>query len=110
VQWPLSWKIEIEDPRECLLYNGKTFTQLEVGPSPEWMRKRLELVGCRSVNNVVDITNYCLYELGEPLHAFDADTLEGSKIIVRRGRAGEKYFDSRWPGTKIKSVRVDDSR
>ncbi|MFA5099915.1 MAG: phenylalanine--tRNA ligase subunit beta [Candidatus Omnitrophota bacterium] len=83
------WNIEIEDAEDCPLYTAKVLTGVVVGPSPEWLRKRLEIVGCRSVNNVVDITNYCLYELGEPLHAFDCDTLASGMIAVRRARAGE---------------------
>jgi len=84
------WKISLEDRTDCPLYTARILTEVSVGPSPDWLRKRLELVGCRSVNNVVDITNYCLYELGEPLHAFDAATLDGGMIVVRRARPGEK--------------------
>ena len=87
-----AWKIEIEDRQDCPLYTAKVLTGVTVGPSPDWLRKRLELVGCRSVNNVVDITNYCLYELGEPLHAFDLDTLSAGMIKVRRARQGEKIL------------------
>jgi phenylalanyl-tRNA synthetase beta chain len=87
-----AWKIEIEDPLDCPLYTAKILTGVTVGASPQWLRQRLELVGCRSVNNVVDITNYCLYELGEPLHAFDLDTLTPGVVAVRRARAGEKIL------------------
>jgi len=83
-------KIEIENKKDCALYIGTIIKGVKVGPSPEWLRKRLELVGCRSVNNVVDITNYVLFELGEPLHAFDLDKLTQDKIAVRRGKPGEK--------------------
>ncbi|MDD2680059.1 MAG: phenylalanine--tRNA ligase subunit beta [Candidatus Omnitrophica bacterium] len=83
-------KIEIEHKKECPLYTARVISSVRVGPSPEWLRKRLELVGCRSVNNIVDITNYVLFELGEPLHAFDWDKLNPEKIIVRRARPGEK--------------------
>jgi phenylalanyl-tRNA synthetase beta chain len=86
------WKIEIEDREDCSLYTAKVLAGVTVGPSPDWLRKRLELVGCRSVNNVVDITNYCLYELGEPLHAFDSDKLSPGLIRVRRARLGEKIL------------------
>ena len=85
-------KIDIEDRKDCPVYTAKVLSGVTVGPSPEWLRKRLELVGCRSVNNVVDITNYCLYELGEPLHAFDLDALAPEVVIVRRARAGEKIL------------------
>ena len=83
-------KIEVEDKKDCPLYTARIIRDVKVGLSPEWLRKRLELVGCRSVNNVVDITNYCLFELGEPLHAFDLDKLNQDRIIIRRGRAEEK--------------------
>ncbi|MDD2927248.1 MAG: phenylalanine--tRNA ligase subunit beta [Candidatus Omnitrophica bacterium] len=83
-------RIEIEDKRDCLCYTARIIRGIKVGPSPEWLRKRLELVGCRSVNNIVDITNYALLELGEPLHAFDLDKLNPGKIVVRRAKAGEK--------------------
>jgi phenylalanyl-tRNA synthetase beta chain len=61
-----------------------------VGPSPKWLKERLELIGCRSINNVVDITNYVLFTWGEPLHAFDLDKLNGDEIAVRRAKIGEK--------------------
>jgi len=86
------FKIEIEDKKDCSLYAARIIKGVKVGPSPEWLRKRLELVGCRSVNNVVDITNYVLFELGEPLHAFDLDKLTQDKISVRRGISGEKII------------------
>ena len=85
-------KIEIENKNDCSVYSARIIREIKVGPSPEWIRKRLELVGCRSVNNVVDITNYVLFELGEPLHAFDLDKLNPEKIIVRRAKPGEKML------------------
>ncbi|MDD5129990.1 MAG: phenylalanine--tRNA ligase subunit beta [Candidatus Omnitrophica bacterium] len=85
-------RIEIEDKKDCPLYTARIIRGVKVGPSPEWIKKRLELVGCRSVNNVVDITNYVLFELGEPLHAFDLDKINQEKIIVRRAKAGEKIL------------------
>ena len=87
-----SFKLVIEDKKDCPLYTAKIIRNVKVGLSPEWIRKRLELVGCRSVNNVVDITNYILLERGEPLHAFDLDRLKGDKIIVRRAQKGEKLI------------------
>ena len=83
-------KIEIEDKKDCPLYTARIIEGVKVGPSPDWFRKRLELVGCRSVNNIVDITNYILFTYGEPLHAFDLDKLGQGTIIVRRGKKGEK--------------------
>jgi phenylalanyl-tRNA synthetase beta chain len=87
-----SLKIEIENKKDCSLYAARIINGVKVGPSPEWLSKRLELVGCRSVNNLVDITNYVLFELGEPLHAFDLDKLIQDKIFVRRGKLGEKIL------------------
>jgi len=82
--------IEVADKKDCPLYTARILTGVKVAPSPGWLKKRLELIGCRSVNNVVDITNYCLFELGEPLHAFDLDKINPGKIVVRRGKPGEK--------------------
>lgn len=86
--------IDIEDTNDCPLYTARTISGVKVGPSPEWMRRRLELIGVRPVNNIVDITNYVLFELGEPLHAFDLAQLSRgtgtAMIAVRRARAGEK--------------------
>lgn len=82
--------IQIEDKLDCSIYTGKIIRNVKIGPSPEWLKKRLELIGCRNINNIVDITNYVLFELGEPLHAFDLDKLSSSKIIVRRAKAKEK--------------------
>ncbi len=81
--------IAIEDAGLCRRYCGRYISGVRVGPSPEWLVRRLEAVGIRSVNNVADATNYVLMELGHPLHAFDADTLDGSRIVVRRAAAGE---------------------
>ncbi len=85
-------KIEIENKKDCPLYTAKIIQGVKVGPSPQWMKNRLEAVGCRSINNIVDITNYVLFETGEPLHAFDLDKIPGDKIIVRRGLGTEKLL------------------
>jgi len=85
-----NFRIEIEDKKDSSLYTARIIKDVKVGASADWLRKRLELVGCRSVNNVVDITNYVLFELGEPMHAFDLDKLSGETIIIRRAKAGEK--------------------
>jgi phenylalanyl-tRNA synthetase beta chain len=82
--------IKIQDKKDCSLYTAKIIRDIKVGPSPDWIRKRLELVGCRSINNIVDITNYIMFAWGEPLHAFDLDTLRQNTIIVRRARRDEK--------------------
>jgi len=82
--------IKIEDKKDCPLYTAKIIKDVKVGPSPDWLKKRLELIGCRSVNNIVDISNYILFTWGEPLHAFDLDKLNGNAIFVRRAKPGEK--------------------
>ena len=74
-QTPFS--ISIADPDLCGRYCGRYIAGVKIGPSPDWLRNRLETVGIRSINNVADVTNYVLMELGQPLHAFDADTLHG---------------------------------
>jgi phenylalanyl-tRNA synthetase beta chain len=81
--------VEIADPDLCARYSARVILGVKVGPSPEWMVKRLEAAGARSINNVADVTNYLLLELGHPLHAFDLDLLAGRRIVVRRARAGE---------------------
>ena len=88
----LSIEVGIEDKKDCPIYLARILRNVKVGPSPEWIKKRLELVGCRSINNVVDITNYVLFESGEPLHAFDLDKLASGKITVRRAKDKEKLL------------------
>ncbi|HEV2380604.1 MAG TPA: phenylalanine--tRNA ligase subunit beta [Terriglobia bacterium] len=82
--------IEIDDVGGCARFCGRVIQNVKVQPSPEWLARRLEAVGVRPINNVADVTNYVLMELGHPMHAYDLDRLAGSKIIVRRARAGEK--------------------
>ena len=81
--------IEILDSDLCPRYSGRVVLGVEVKPSPDWMRRRLELCGVRSINNIADLTNYVLLELGHPTHAFDLDLLDESKIVVRRAQPGE---------------------
>ena len=82
--------IEIEDPGGCPRYVGRVLLGVEVGPSPDWLKNRLELCGIRSINNIADLTNYVLLECGHPTHAFDLETLSQHKIVVRRARADEE--------------------
>jgi phenylalanyl-tRNA synthetase beta chain len=82
--------IEILNPELCARYCGRVVRGVEVKPSPEWLVRRLEAVGQRSINNVADVTNYVLMELGHPLHAFDLIRLEGHKVVVRSARPGEQ--------------------
>ena len=85
-------KISVSNKQDCSFYSARIISDLQVSPSPEWLRKRLESLGCRSVNNVVDITNYVLFESGQPLHVFDLDKLNQKEIKVRRANADEKII------------------
>lgn len=80
--------VEVEDSKRCPRYACRLIQNVKVGPSPEWMQKRLMACGIRPVNNIVDVTNYISLELGQPLHAFDFDKLQG-QVIVRNARKGE---------------------
>ena len=82
--------VEIKDPDLCPRYAARLVRGVKIGPSPDWLAKRLETIGQRPINNVADITNYVLHELGQPLHAFDFDKLDGRRIVVRRATTGEK--------------------
>ena len=82
--------IEIEDRAGCARFCGRVIENVKVQPSPEWLARRLEAVGVRPINNVADITNYVLMELGHPMHAYDLERLCGHKLIARRARSGEK--------------------
>ncbi len=83
-------KVRIEDPTGCPRYAARVIDGITIGPSPEWLTRRLKACGVRSINNVVDVTNYVLLESGQPLHAFDLDKVQGAEIVVRRARGGEK--------------------
>ncbi len=83
-------RVEIEAPELCGRYTARVLRGVKVQPSPDWLRQRLEAIGQNSINNVVDVTNYVMFELGQPLHAFDLDKLAEKRIVVRRARAGEK--------------------
>jgi len=85
-----SVEISVVDKNDCPFYSAMIIRDIKVAPSPEWLKKRLESLGCRSVNNIVDITNYILFESGQPLHAFDLDKLSQQGICVRRARPNEK--------------------
>lgn len=82
--------IMVEAPDLCPRYIGHYVHNITPGPSPRWMRRQLALCGLRSISNVVDITNYVMLEIGQPMHAFDMDTLESCQIIVRRAKEGEE--------------------
>jgi phenylalanyl-tRNA synthetase beta chain len=82
--------VKIEDPDRCPRYAARVIQGVRIGPSPPWLRSRLEKVGVRPINNVVDVTNYVLFEVGQPLHAFDLAKLREQRIVVRRARPGEE--------------------
>jgi len=82
--------VEVREPSLCPRYIGHYVRDVKIGKAPQWMRRRLALCGLRSVSDVVDITNFVLLEIGQPMHAFDETFLRGGKIIVRRAEAGEK--------------------
>lgn len=87
-------EISVEDSKLCPRYMGRVVEGVKIGPSPEWLKTRLASIGQRSINSVVDIMNFVMFETGQPLHAFDADKLAGAEeavnIIVRKARVGEK--------------------
>ena len=82
-------KVSIEDYQDCPLYQGRVIRGVKIGESPDWLKKKLEAIGQRPISNIVDITNFILLESGQPLHAFDLNTLKGD-IRVRRAQAGEE--------------------
>ncbi|OVE76562.1 phenylalanine--tRNA ligase subunit beta [bacterium F11] len=85
-------KIIIKEPKMCHRYLGKIFLDVKVGPSPQWMVQRLNTCGIRSINNIVDITNYVLLEWGHPLHSFDLEKCNGQEIVVRMAKEGESIL------------------
>jgi phenylalanyl-tRNA synthetase beta chain len=83
-------RVEIESPELCGRYTARVLRGMKVQPSPDWLRQGLEAIGEKSINNVVDVTNYVMFELGHPLHAYDFDKLNEKRIVVRRAKPGEK--------------------
>lgn len=83
-------KVDIEAPDLCYRYVARMVKNVKIGPSPDWMVRRLKACGIRSINNIVDITNYVMLEMGQPMHAFDIHSIEGKHITVRRAKKGEK--------------------
>lgn len=83
-------KVNIEAPDLCYRYIARVVKNVKIEPSPDWMQKRLKACGIRTINNIVDITNYVMLEMGQPMHAFDINSIEGKHITVRRAKNGEK--------------------
>lgn len=83
--------VEVADSDACPRYVGVTISGLKVGPSPAWLQNRLRAIGVRPINNIVDVTNYVNHGLGQPLHAFDADKIDGGKVVIRTAAAGTRF-------------------
>jgi len=83
--------VEVKDQDLCTRYCAKVCTDIKIGKSPEWMQRRLASCGIRPINNLVDITNYVMMEYGQPMHAFDYNTIAGGKIVVKRAKDGDKF-------------------
>jgi len=98
-----SLKIEIENDK-CLRYMGRVVRNIKVGESPSWLKEKLNAIGQKSINNIVDAANFVMYDLGQPIHAFDLDKLEGESLIIRNGKEGEKLTT-----LDKKEINLDDS-
>ena len=96
-------KIEIKDGR-CRRYIGRVVRNIKIGPSPAWLREKLETIGQRPINNIVDAANFAMFDLGQPIHCFDLDKLKSEKLLIRAGEKGEKLIT-----LDKKEVRVDES-
>lgn len=83
--------VEVKDTDLCPRYIGRVVKNIKIGPSPEWMKRRLAAAGIRPINNIVDITNYVMEEFGQPMHAYDLDTIAGKKIVVKRAADGTVF-------------------
>ena len=107
----LNIEVEVKNTEACPRYTGLTAKKLEIKPSPEWMQNRLKAIGAKPINNVVDITNYILHEIGHPLHAFDAQHVKGDKILVSTVSEGEKFttLDERELELSDKDLMICDS-
>ncbi len=104
--------VEIQDPDFCPRYTARVIRGVRILPSPKWMRLRLEAVGLRAINNVVDVTNFVMMELGQPLHAFDFRFLEEGRIVVRRSREGEPFvsLDGKTRALNAETLMICDGR
>jgi len=84
-------EIDIQDAEACPRYSGVSIAGIEIKESPDWLKNKLEAIGVRPINNIVDITNFVLHEMGQPLHAFDLDEIEGGKVVVKKLAKGSKF-------------------
>ena len=84
-------KVSVEDTKLCPRYTARVVKNIKIAPSPEWMQRRLAAQGIRPINNIVDITNYVMEEYGQPMHAYDLDTIAGHQILVKRAEKGQKF-------------------
>mgnify|MGYP000407686055 CR=1 FL=1 len=102
--------VTIDDPELCPRYTARVVRNVKIGPSPRWMRERLRASGVRPINNIVDITNYVMLEIGQPMHAYDLDKLEGP-IVVRRANEGEKLttLDGKEHDLSVEDLLITDS-
>ncbi|MDP2812613.1 MAG: phenylalanine--tRNA ligase subunit beta, partial [bacterium] len=91
IKHELKLKVSVEDKAKCFRYLGLAIKNVKVGNSPFWLQKRLNAVGLRPINNIVDVTNYVMYELGQPMHAFDAKEIADHHIIIKTANKGEKF-------------------
>ena len=85
----ISWSVETNDAQSCPLVSGRMFRGITNGPSPSWMQQRLTAIGQRPIDMLVDITNYVMFDIGRPLHAYDADKIAGDRLVIRNAKAGE---------------------
>lgn len=85
------FEVQVLDPMACPRYSAITIKNLDVKPSPDWLQNRIKAIGLKPINNVVDVTNYIMHEMGQPLHAFDLDKIEGNKVIVKKVNEGTKF-------------------
>lgn len=104
--------VVVEDGEGCPRYTARVIRDVKVGPSPEWLVKRLDASGLRSINNIVDVTNYIMLECGQPLHAFDYDQLEGHAIIVRSSKEGDRFvtLDGKSHTLNHETVMIADAK
>src|SRR3989339_156478 len=105
-------KVTVEDKDNCFRYLGLAIKNVKVEDSPWWLKKRLEAVGIRPINNLVDVTNYVMYELGQPMHAFDGKQIEDSHIIVKQANKGDKFVTLDGENRKLPdgSLMICDSK